>query len=238
MSMIYSINPLLSAAEMNPPLPDADSLWASRSAEEWKSLYLQQSCVPQPSLISLVRDALTYSPASIAGKASWLEHCLLYGLWGFIWECRHASDLLRTDDAANDLGSLLLSSRFKGLATVLHRLQDGPSSAHVDPNPNVQTSPQIDLVHGFLCMNLYVPLKNLQSFAGRYGEEEASRVYASLEEWSLGRQARVGLRHACKIFHAAKQIPPRGSARVPCVRNLCSYSYSLWVWPYHSRPRS
>lgn len=206
--MIYSINPLLSAAEMNLPLPDADSLWACRSAEEWKSLYLQQTWVPQPSMTSLVRDALTYHPASIAAKISWAEQTLLYGLWGFVWECRHASDLLQTDDAAGDLGSLLLSSRLDGLANVLQRLQERPNPAGIGSDACLQTSPETDLVHGFLCMNLYVPLKNMQSFAGRYGEEEANRVYASLEEWSSNRQARVGLRHACQIFHAAKQIAP------------------------------
>lgn len=228
--MICSINPLLSAAEMNLPLPEADSLWACRCAEEWKSQYLQRECVPQLSVTTFISDALTYNSTPMAPQPSWLKHTLLYSLWGFIWECRHACDLLKTDDASNDLGSLLLSSRFEGLATVLERLQKRPSSADVSSEPT-QTSPETDLVHAFLCMNLYVPLRNMQSFAGRYGEDEANRVYASLEEWSSSREARVGLRHACQIFHAAKQMAPKAlddfSAYVIYAATVTLFGYGL-----------
>lgn len=202
--MMEMTNPLISCGEMTVPLPDGDELWYDSSATEWVSRSLRLSHTRQSAVRCLaysVRSTLNSSFYAPDKHSDPERKFTLYGLWRFVLECRQAQDLMKTDnDGYIDVSWITVSS--ESMAKVLQNLTRGPDS----PN-NSLTNTEIRLLREFLSMTLFVPTENLQSFAGKTGEDAALRVYPSLQEWTMTKEARQGTWHAAQVLHAAAQLP-------------------------------
>ncbi len=82
-----------------------------------------------------------------------------------------------------------------------------------------------------LCqMALHVSLEDLQNFAGKSGEEEASHAAAHLEDsWATSSEARYAVWHAGQVFNHARRMPP---ASLRDFNAVAVYFASLTLWVY------
>lgn len=87
------------------------------------------------------------------------------------------------------------------------------SASLAEPGPGQKYQSNIalqsKLLTELLITNLYVSFDSLQVFAGREGEEEARRVYPSLQQWAASREARTAVFHAGQIVRYAKLLNNR-----------------------------
>jgi hypothetical protein len=63
------------------------------------------------------------------------------------------------------------------------------------------------MILNVLLMNLHVSIDDLQLFAGREGEEQAKKIYPTLQQWVEGRDARQTLWHAGQVLREAMLFP-------------------------------
>ncbi|KFZ19754.1 hypothetical protein V501_00524 [Pseudogymnoascus sp. VKM F-4519 (FW-2642)] len=215
---ISLMNPtIISYAELSLPLPESRNLFLARTAAEWKSTYLTQTSSINsneriPSLQQCLHDISPLnSPSVKAAIDSALSHSIIaYGIWGLILEYRQLNSV------AKAYPSIRLSSSFLVLG---HRHQElrellEPFSASLpEPGPGRKNQSSIalqsKLLTELLITNLYVSFDSLQVFAGREGEEEARRVYPSLQQWAASREARTAVFHAGQIVRYAKLLNNR-----------------------------
>jgi hypothetical protein len=86
-----------------------------------------------------------------------------------------------------------------------------------------------------LLTHLHVSFDNLQLFAGREGEEEARRVYPSLQQWASSLEARTALFHAGQVVRYAKLLNNRRSGVHGGVRDFFAvavYHSALTFWAF------
>lgn len=78
-------------------------------------------------------------------------------------------------------------------------------------------------------MNLHVSIDDLQQFAGREGEEQAKKIYPTLQQWVEGQDARQTLWHAGQVLREAMLFPRNHSKDfyAVTVHHAC-----LTLWAY------
>lgn len=204
-SMTQFINPSMSYAELTLPLPSSKKLWFAKTAEDFKTMYLEMGAGEgkrAPSLTDLFRDVdLLVAPAHRRHLDMQLAFSIyLHGFWSLIWEYRqlrsvgHSTGLLANPN-------ILLNSRHQELYKALQHFPMLTSYACEMP------SAQENLVLNLLQLNLHVSLDDLQLFSGKEGEEQARRVYPVLQKWSQSPEAWRALLHAGQILRHAKLFP-------------------------------
>lgn len=200
-------NPCLSYSELTLPLPEARELWFARSAEEWKREYMARNAGQlkrPPSLADLLHDVhlLTQSHARLDVQFS--VYILLCGFWAMILEYRQLSSVHKCRTHTNSLGAnhgLLLNSRHQQLVKDLQsfQLMAGEWEA---------MSAREHLLFHLLMMNLHVSIDDVQLFLGKEGEDQARRVYPTLQQWITSSEARSAVWHASQVLHHAQHFPP------------------------------
>ncbi|KAL1841944.1 hypothetical protein VTK73DRAFT_3340 [Phialemonium thermophilum] len=96
-------NPSMAYSELTLPLPCAKELWASRTAEEFKSRYLalygagdgRHDDQRLPSLGDLLRDVRLLEAHAARLDAQFAASIYLHGFWALIWEYRQLQAVLR-----------------------------------------------------------------------------------------------------------------------------------------------
>jgi hypothetical protein len=78
-------------------------------------------------------------------------------------------------------------------------------------------------------MILHVSAEELTRFAGKYGEEAASRAFVSLDKWSATEQARKAVWHAGQVLRWAAVMPP---AELRDFYAIAVYFASLALWAF------
>jgi hypothetical protein len=207
-SMTQFNNMSVSYAELTLPLPCSKELWFAKSAEEFKMRYLAAGYGQgkrAPSLGDLLRDINLLSPNHPRLDMQFAISVYLHGFWALIWEYQQLNAIFRAKAGAPNYSStpnLLLSSRHQELCQLLQNFQVVTCAWR-----DALSSQEALLLH-LLQLNLHVPMDNLQLFAGKEGEDQARRVYPSLQKWSCSVEARQALWHAGQILRQAKLFPP------------------------------
>lgn len=86
-----------------------------------------------------------------------------------------------------------------------------------------------------LLTHLHVSFENIQLFAGREGEEEARRVYPSLQLWATSRESRTALFHAGQVIRYAKLLNSKRCGLHGGVRDFFAvavYHAALTFWTF------
>ncbi|KAL2129077.1 hypothetical protein VTI74DRAFT_8269 [Chaetomium olivicolor] len=209
-SMTQFNNPLMSYAELSLPLPCSKKLWFARSAGEFKNGYLKSAGGGggggrrPPSLCDLFRDINALSVNHHHLDIQFAISIYLHGFWSLIWEYRqqasiHSSPFATT--SAHQTMTLLLDSRRADLINQLKTFELLTRGWHE------MLSAQESMLLSLLLLNLYVPLLDLQLFIGKEGEDQARRVYPSLQRWVNSADARQALWHAGQVLRQGKLFP-------------------------------
>ncbi|KAK5064589.1 hypothetical protein LTR84_000422 [Exophiala bonariae] len=234
-SMTNHVNPLMSYSEMRVPFPEPNEMWVAQTAEEWKAQYMSWSqYIPhdQFTLADAVRVILSDGQWPKPGCTPATTLCVLYGLWGNVWEYKQLQETLTAVDlnsyhTEHDASGSMLPLRREMLVKALNLLK---SKDYTVPEGFCSAAvAEPTLVLEYLYMVLYVPLQGLQAFAGRDGEQEARRVFPALQEWVQTREARQAMWHAGQVYRAAKHNP------MWCTRDLRAmlvYQASIACWAY------
>jgi hypothetical protein len=208
-SMATLINPSLSYAELTLPLPEARELWFAKTAEEWKTLYMEKIATRSkrpPSVGDLLRDisllALNKSRLDVQSAVS----VYLHAFWFVIREYQQLCSVLRSRSwlaSTGSPGDQVLRSRHTELCNNLHSFQRLVS----DWGPDLLSGKEHLMTH-LILMNLHLSLDDLQLFSGKEGEEQARRMFTNLRDWAQSANGRQALWHAGQVLRQAKRFPP------------------------------
>jgi hypothetical protein len=167
------------------------------------------------SLFDVLRDHIDVSLCSLA---------VLHGFWGQIWALQEGNRFHLSNQTGNE------SATHRVLLTAQHRelYQDIQSFATKVSDLAKQPS-GIFVIVEFFMMSLHVSPDELQRFAGKSGEEEASRAQANLHKWIQTVDARKAAWHAGQIFRSAKSMPP---TELRDFHAIAVYFASLTLWAY------
>ncbi|KAK3680733.1 hypothetical protein LTR37_021088 [Vermiconidia calcicola] len=226
-SMTRFTGPTMSAAEMNLPLPAAHSLWAARTSQEWRMIYMSSMAVNKPaaSLADHVRGALYFAirPPSAAARVEMRSDLLLlYGLWSMVWNCQLFQSWMTTGDLRIDPRELLSFTPFSLLIKALNALRDEIGFSETDQSEKF-------LVLNYLNLALYAPLRCLPTFAGKDDKTEAQKVYLTLQQWTSNREGRESIWYAGQILRNARVIP---KSQLQGFFAVVIYQASLTLWAF------
>ncbi|CEL06376.1 hypothetical protein ASPCAL07481 [Aspergillus calidoustus] len=244
MSMMHLTNPLMSASEMELPLPAPQRKWTARSARAWKKEMLSEaqarhSHTPDSSptsLLSTVRQALSMQATSYSSPlAPTAALLLLHGLWSPVWSCRTDTDLIATGT-----GTLLTSSRTNELANTIRAIPINISGSqeHLEEDED----PELAMIRGYLLLTLHTPLTAIQKFLGRYGDQEARDAAPAIHDWVFSRESRYALDAAARVLHAAREMSIKtnclhgASANAVYTAGLALFCYGVIVAPRDGKP--
>lgn len=157
-----------------------------------------------------------------------LELCygvLIYGFWGQVAAYRETTHFYATANGNNNTHRLWLRSQHQEL---YHSLSTFSTIIHTSSSR--KHSAELSLALELCLMILHVAPDELQSFAGKAGEEEARRAGTSLEEsWVHTPEARYAIWHAGQVFLHARRLPPASLRRFNAI---AVYLASLTLWVY------
>ncbi|KAH8703014.1 hypothetical protein BGW36DRAFT_443015 [Talaromyces proteolyticus] len=218
------INPVLSYADLELPLPGPRQLWEAKSAIEWKEIYLYLEPLGTerlPSLVDLLQDMSQLRAFQGRIDTHAVAFVLLHGIAALIKEYHRLRFISKGH--CKHWNALLISSRHQELCAALQYFRTVCSALQDPPRP------EIDLVYEATSIFLYASLEELQLFAGKEDKNEARRVYHSALEWINSVDSRRAILHAGQTVRAAKAIP------VVSLRGFLAitvYHASLEFWSY------
>ena len=193
-AVALNVNPLISYADLELPLPAARPLWEAKSAIEWKQLYRVLTPERMPSLADTLRDMSQLSTFQDRIDIQLSALVLLHGLSALINE-HHRLKFISTSNSKH-WHALVINSRKQELDQALQHFRcSGPFR------------PEIMLVCEVVSMLLHMSLEELQLFAGKEDKQEARRVYHSALEWITSPDSRRAVWHAGQVIRAARQMP-------------------------------
>lgn len=229
-SMTSMNNPHISYAELTLPLPEARELWFAKTAREWKMHYLERNAGQDrrpPSLGDLFRDINLLATEHHRLDVQYAVSIYLHGFWSLIREYRQMNAIYRwsafsPSTAGNP--NVLLQSRHQELVKALEQFQ-----ATALQNWPHMLSAQEKVVLNLLFVNLHVSLEDLQLFSGKEGDEQAKRIYPSLQRWAQDSESRRSLWHAGQILRWAKEFPP-GHLKDFYAVAVHHAALAIWTW--------
>ncbi|PYH48928.1 putative C6 and C2H2 transcription factor RegA-like [Aspergillus saccharolyticus JOP 1030-1] len=220
-SLMLNVNPLISYAELELPLPSIRSLWEAKSSTEWRDVYLASGLTGRerlPSLVDAMRDmsrVQTHVDSQLAGFV------VVHGLAAMVSEYHRFSFISK--GSSKHWNGLVISSRHQELSQALQHFRMVCYEWPEFPGP------EVFLVHEVVSMFLYMSLEELQLFAGKEDKREARRVYHSALEWIESSDSRRAVWHAGQVVRAAKAMPPGSLTGFLAVG---VYYASLAFWSY------
>ncbi|KAJ5595636.1 hypothetical protein N7450_002094 [Penicillium hetheringtonii] len=220
-AVTLNVNPLISYADLDLPLPASRELWEASSADDWKELYSNITPERIPSLADLLRDMSQLSAFQDHIDTQMSALVLLHGLSALINEYHR----LRFISSSNSKHwhALVTNSRQQELDQALQHFRLVSSELHV------KCRPEIILVCEVVSMLLHMSLEELQLFAGKEDKQEARRVYHSALEWITSPDSRRAIWHAGQTISAARQMSPGSLTGFLAIG---VYYASLAFWSY------
>ena len=219
--MALNINPIISYADMELPLPASRQLWDAKSAIEWKGLFRTTAPERLPSLADLLRDMSQLTVFQDRIDTQFAASVLVHGLSALVNEY-HRLKFISTSNSKH-WHALVTNSRQQELDQALQHFRMVCSELHV------QCRPEVILVCEVVSMLLYMSLEELQLFAGKEDKQEARRVYHSALEWIASPDSRRAVWHAGQVIRAARTMSP-GS--LTAFSAIGVYYASLAFWSY------
>lgn len=235
-SIILQKPPLVVYNEISFSLPAALDLWGAPTAEAWRTTYLSKPR-PRPetedSALPRVSHMMqhVHNPDNNTGVVDF-DLCyaaLLHGFWGQISAYRNSVRYYRHHDR-NPMGAPGGAVRRPWLQSQQQELYaDLCAFATIFSNPNAY-NPELAMLGELLKMILHVSLDDLQTFAGKSGEDEARRVSLALEDdWIQKQDARYAAWHAGQVLRFARDMPP---ASLRAFNATAVYFASITLWVY------
>lgn len=221
-------NPCLSYSELTLPLPEARELWFAKTAQEWKAQYLERNAGHSkrpPSVGDLFHDVHLLTANHLRLDVQFSISIFLHGFWALILEYRQLSSVHKSRSYANSLGgnpNLLLQSRHQELVKDLQ-------SFHLIAANWQDMSAREHLLLNLLMMNLHVSLDDLQLFLGKEGEDQARRIYPTLQQWVTSSEARSAVWCASQVLRYAKFFPP---GHLKDFYAVAVHHAAITVWTY------
>ena len=222
-SIANLVNPLISYTEMTLPLPACRRLWKAKTAEDWKSTFLEIHLSPQaqsPSLVDGLQNIASVELCHDQIDAQLGGLAMVFGHWGQIWSYNETRRFLSKGGKA--AGQLRLTSQQQEL---VQNLGSFCSKLELVTDVLHETA----LLTQLLMMSLYVSIEDLQRFAGKSGEEEARRTYPILRDWIESTDSRHAAWHAGQVVRAARGFPP---TQLRGFYAIALYHASLTLWAY------
>lgn len=194
-SLMLSVNPNISYAELHLPLPYHRILWHASSAQAWKVAFLSDNSYtrPLPSVVDVLKDFDCLVSWSHAFDIHVASQGLLCAAWGLVHEYRQLSGIVSSGANQWHHGPLLLSSRLAELKKLLECIRLGSPDDLADL-----------LLLEALSMHLHLSLDDVHLFAGVEGYQAAQRVFPVLKAWVRTPAARQAIWHAGQILRLAK----------------------------------
>lgn len=229
-------NALMSFNELSFCLPAARDLWKAPSAEAWRDNYLAKHHIPTDQTIPRIAEVM-YRLDLLDSFVEMIDlnlchMAILHGFWGQIaayregikFYCHRGSELGSRNNPRNSTRKHLLESQNQEL---YHDLSG--FSAIICPAGKPQTA-KLAILSELLMMILHVSLDDLQSFAGKAGEDEARRAAMSFEdEWAQSAEARYAVWHAGQVLRNARRLPPTSLTGFYA---MAVYLATLTLWMY------
>ncbi|KAL4775907.1 hypothetical protein BDW60DRAFT_225052 [Aspergillus nidulans var. acristatus] len=231
-SLMLNINPLISYADLELPLPMIRALWEAKSATEWRDIYIATSApglAPErlPSLVDTLRDMSAYQ-GRIDHQLS--ASVILHGLSALVNEYHRLKFIAQ--GSSKHWNALVINSRQQELEQVLQHFR----MISVDTDPTAMSSPsaspEISLLHEVISMFLFMSLEDLQLFAGKEDRNEARRVYDSALEWIGSVDSRKAIWHAGQAIRAARAMSMAKEGSLTGFLAISVYYASLAFWSY------
>lgn len=213
--------PQITVTELKFSLPASRNLWIARTAREWQDRYLQERPPPPeiPSFMSTMQNPEILYTLSAHIDVPLSALALLHGFWGHIFHLHESRKLYPESKAAHRLCVLTEHGN-------LYRdLQDFSEKIPTLTNGSVRTS----LIAELLMMSMHAFPEDLQRFAGKYGEAEASLAADEFSAWSVTGDARTAIWHAGQVFKLVKRLGP---AQLSGFNAIAVYYASLTLWTY------
>jgi hypothetical protein len=212
--------------ELKFPLPAPRELWLAESAAEWKRIYLETIPLESPvspRFMDIVHDI---SLLDIMQEHIDVDLCctaMIYSFWGQVWSFQESAKfyLIGESEGPSTKG-LWLTIQQSELCRDIETLVNQLTKAQRQPL-------ELQVIQHLFMMALYVSFEELQKFAGKGGEEEASRAHAFLQLWVDTPNARKAIWHAGQLFNAARNLPP---AELRGFFSIAVYLGSLTLWVY------
>jgi len=206
-SLAYSKSTSFYSTEVDIPLPASQDLWNARSGQEWKKIMLSRRPHPDHGTLSALDVANDPTMLTTLGAMYDVELCALTAL-----HCMWIS-------VASFLDSRSVYCRKKSAAfkrgTTLLRLEAEKQDLYQKLKVFHRTIRQLQLANvevGMTCelfmMSLHAAPTDMQTIAGRHGEQQARLMLPYLQEWFHSEDHRYAVWHAGQVFWEAQKMRP------------------------------
>lgn len=225
-SIALQKNPLISVTDITISLPASRIFYLAGSATEWKSCFHEQRVPPLAGASIQLTDVM-HDMSVLDHLHSEIDVALCYtaaihGFWSQIWAFRESWKFYDVDADKDSVHRLWLMTQQREL---YQQVKTFEQALVAKPDPPSELLIIIEL----LLMILHVSAEELTRFAGKYGEEAASRAFVSLDWWSVTEQARKAVWHAGQVLRWASVMPP---AELRDFYAIAVYFASLALWAF------
>ncbi|RFU32330.1 hypothetical protein B7463_g4023, partial [Scytalidium lignicola] len=211
----------ISIAELKLSLPASRNLWLARTAIEWRDRYLQEGHISTgiPSFISAMQNTNILYMLSSQVDVPLCTLALLHSFWSQIYHIQESKRLYPESKATYRL--CILTEH----GDIYRDLQDFAEKIPSLTNSSIRYS----LIAELFMMSMHSSPGDLQRFAGKYGEAEASFASEEFGTWCISTDARTAIWHAGQVFKLAKRLRP---AQLTNFNSIAVYYACLTLWIY------
>lgn len=223
-SMSLLVNPLVSYAEIQLPLPASAELWSASSPQQWKDAMLSRSALRRLSLLDYLDDPGTISSPGVDAEATLSKQAFLSCAWSLSWEHIQMSSLQRA--RPRRWNALVMTTRRDELAKLLNHFHISMDASSASASASsLELMVRLELIQ----LHLNTPFEDLQTFAGIEGPEQARAIQPAVIDWAHSEAARKAVWHAGQVVRMTRQLPP-GTIRGFTAIMLYHASLAFWVY--------
>ncbi|ETN42943.1 uncharacterized protein HMPREF1541_02101 [Cyphellophora europaea CBS 101466] len=219
------VNPLISYADIQLPIPDPAEMWSALSPTQWKASFLSEpnSSLARPlTLADYMDDTENFHAYKNTVDTSIVSSAFLSCAWRLTWEYTQLRSLQRAGSGKRSWNALLMSGRHEEILKLL-------SNFRISADLDVTRAEEITMRVELILMHLHMPFNEIQLFAGMDGLEQARYAYPTINQWVTGDSARTAVWHGGQVLRAAKLLP-RGALWGPSAMMVYHASLVLWVY--------
>ena len=224
--MACQVAPLLAPTELSLSFPASKELWSASSAQEWRTLYLDndRTLVDKGLSISQGINSVSQLRDQQNIDLTFAATLVIHSTWAIVYSNSLLNSLTRPQTfGQNHLETPSDSCQNSGTVHLMEQILINLS----DWEGSLQ--PELALVSERTLLNLHLSFEQVQVFAGREGEEEARRAFPVLQRWAESSDARKAIWHAGQILKAARGC---SSAALREFGSICVYHAGLTFWAY------
>ena len=211
----------MSLSDYCPSVPQPRDLWLARDHAEWSRIYLvqQHNCNYVPRIMDLfvsIPSIPVITESLDSGLAMKVSFHLIGGL---ITEYQLSA---QQPHAMSQDGPDSTLSRKRELKTVITKF-DHVFSSHICA-ANIGC-----FIVSYLSMTLNVSIKNIETLAGKAGEQESRDMYKIMKDWPETVEAREAIWHAGQVLRLFKLLDRLTSFQIIMVYHagLVLFAYSI-----------